>query len=788
MKILNLIMAALLAVLPFTEAKGRLAVVDPILPLIPAPRAWQPAGQEIAVADLVRIVVAVDDQAASRQAELLVGWWHQATGRRIPVQIAGPGEPPAGTIVLRVTGQGPDTAPVVPGAHDETWEMDLTPNGIEIRAPEPAGLFGAMESLRQLALSAGANGTLPCGHVIGGPRFGWRGLLLDSGRHLQDVDFIEDLIDLLALYGFNVLHWHLTEDQGWRLEVPGHQALTDIGAWRNYGDGGRYGGFYTAADIRRVVSHAADRFITVVPEIELPGHAKAALAAYPELSCTGGPFEVETQWGIHEDVFCAGSDAVFALLEDVFDHVVELFPSRYVHIGGDEVPKDRWLACSRCQARITDENLDGVQDLQSWFVGRAARQLADRGRRLVGWDEIIAGGLAEGATVQSWRGTRGAVTAARAGHDAVVSPTSHAYFDYDVGELPLEKVLTFDPVPAELEPEHHHRILGGEMNLWTEYVPQTEIHRQLVPRITAMAEALAAPAGTKDFPGFLRRLHRHEGFWPVLGVMPGPASRPLQIRAEFGTDGGYRLLAHWRDDEDHAARFSGTGLRIQTGLASRPAQWRADVPPEKQPLPAPLEWTSAGFSANTRPPGDILAMARLQSDSDTMVYGAPAVVELHESLALGLPVTLVHEPRERYAGYGSFPLTDGVRGGLRFNDGHWSGFEAVDLDATIDLGSQIVDAEISIRCLQDANAWIFLPTEVRFLGSDDGESWQELGVEDHDVPDTEQRVIIRGFSVRTGRKTRFVRVVATNHGICPDWHPGRGKACWIFVDEVLVRE
>ena len=772
---------------PATAAKGRTAVADPTLPLIPAPQTWQSTGEQLAPADLVRIEVAANDAAAIRQAGLLQDWWRQATGRELPVQATGSGDTNAGTIALRITGRGPDTAPAVPGAHDESWEMRLAPDGVMISATEPVGLFRALQSLRQLALIAGADGALPCGRITGEPRFGWRGMLLDSGRHLQDVAFIEDLIDQLALYGFNVLHWHLTEDQGWRLEVPGRPELTDIGAWRVTPDGGRYGGFYTADDVRRVVAHAASRFITVVPEIELPGHAKAALAAYPELSCTGGPFAVETQWGIHADVYCAGNDAVFELLSDVLDHVVEIFPSRYVHIGGDEVPKDRWLACPKCQARITDEGLDGVHALQSWFVGWAADQLAHRGRRLVGWDEILEGGLAEGATVQSWRGTRGAVVAARAGHEAVVSPTSHAYFDYDVRDLPLEQVLTFEPVPAELESEHHHRILGGEMNLWTEYVPQHQVHRQLFPRITAMAEALGAPAGEKDFPGFLRRVRQHEDFWPVLGVVPGPAARVLEIQTTLLADGGHSLRARYRQEERSLQYYGETVFRNWTGMAPLPTDWRADVPPEEQLLPEPLDWTVLGFASNRRPPADVLAMARLEADGRGKFYGAPAVVELHESLALGRPVTLVHEPSDRYPGGGDFPLTDGVRGGRHFDDGHWAGFEAVDLDATIDLGAALAQPELSIRCLQDANAWIFLPTNVRFLGSNDGTNWHELGVAGHDVPDTEQRKIIREFRVDADRSVRFVRVVAKNLDACPDWHPGRGEASWIFVDEIRVR-
>ena len=349
-----LLTACLLALAP---AKGHAPMPAlPVLPLIPSPAAWEPTGDSLDLADIRSIVVVGDRPAAMRQASLLAGWWRDATGRDLPVRAAGSPSGAPGAIELVLLGDGPDLAPPVPGDGDESHEIRLGVTGIIVTAAAPAGLFRGLTGLRQLALTAaGDTGRLPCGRVATAPRFRWRGMLLDSGRHLQDVAFIKDLIDLLALYGFNVLHWHLTEDQGWRLEVPGRPLLTEVGAWRTAADGGRYGGFYTVADVREIVAHAAARFVTVIPEIELPGHCTAALAAYPELSCTGEPTAVETLWGIHEGAFCAGNDSVFAFLGEVFDHVVDLFPAAYVHIGGDEVLKRRWRECPRCQARMDAE-------------------------------------------------------------------------------------------------------------------------------------------------------------------------------------------------------------------------------------------------------------------------------------------------------------------------------------------------------------------------------------------------------------------------------------------------
>ena len=784
----------LILVLPWppAPAKGSVAMADAALPpLIPTPQAWQPAGGRLALADLARIVIGSDGGAAARQAPLLSGWWQQATGRALPVQVAGAGPAPAGSVQLVLTGDGPDTAPAVPGAVDERATLLLSADGVTVTAAAPAGLFRGLQALRQLALvAATGDGTLPTGRIELAPRFRWRGMLLDSGRHLQEVGAIRQVIDQLALYGFNVLHWHLTEDQGWRLEVPSRPELTTVGAWRYEPDGRRYGGFYTADQVREVVAYAAARFVTVVPEIELPGHAKAALAAYPALSCTGGPFVVETQWGVHEDVFCAGSDEVFALLADVFDQVVTLFPSAYVHIGGDEVPKDRWLACSRCRARLAAEGLPDVHALQSWFVRRAGRLLADRGRRFIGWDEILEGGLPATATVQSWRGIAGAVAAVEAGNDAVVSPTSHAYFDYDPGLLPLEQVLTFDPVPADLDARAAGRILGGALNLWTEYVPQARISRHLFPRLPAMAEALGAPVEARALDGFLVRLRQHERFWPRLGIVAGAASRPLQLRTVEAADGTWRVQATLTETANRLLGDLETGVRI--GTIALPPAWQPDGLAEEQDVSAGAGWQDGDTWAGPAT-GDRLVVAQLllrDAAGQSQPYGAPAVLELNASRAAGLAVTYDQEPSTRYPGRSRRPLTDGARGGRDFRDGGWVGFEATDLTATIDLGAPAAVTEVSIRALQDANAWIFLPSEVVVLGSGDGQMWTELGRVGHEVSDREQRKIVHEFTVPVAgspQAWRWIRVQARQAGPCPPWHPGRGQPGWVFVDEVRVR-
>ena len=337
----------------------------------------------------------------------------------------------------------------------EGYTLVVSANNVMIEATELNGLFYGVQTLRQLLPAEieskvkvrNVEWIIPCLVVLDKPEFSWRGLNLDCCRHFMSKEFIKRYIDLLAYHKFNVLHWHLTEDQAWRIEIKKYPELTNKGAWRKYDDGTVYGGFYTQEDIKEVVEYAASRFITVVPEIEMPGHSTAAISSYPEISCTGGPFEVGTLWGIYYDVYCAGNEKTFQFLEDVISEVVELFPSKYIHIGGDEVPKRRWENCPKCQERIKSENLKDEHELQSYFIKRIEKFINSKGKQIIGWDEILEGGLAPEATVQSWRGVQGAIDAAKLGHDVIVSPTSHCYFDYPVDVTDMEKVYLFDPVP-----------------------------------------------------------------------------------------------------------------------------------------------------------------------------------------------------------------------------------------------------------------------------------------------------------------------------------------------------
>ena len=421
----------------------------------------------------------------------------------------------------------------------EGYELNVDGEGIEVRASQFPGFLYALQSLEQL-LPAAVYGTepapdaaweVPCVKIADAPRFAYRGMHLDVARHFFSVDEVKRYIDVMAIHKLNTLHWHLTDDQGWRIEIKRYPELTAVGSirkatvvrkeWGTY-DGTPYGGFYTQDEIRDVVKYAADRGVTVIPEIDLPGHMLAALTAYPELGCTGGPYEVWGRWGVADDVLCPGREKTFEFLEGVLTEVMELFPSEYIHIGGDECPKVRWEKCPRCQAKIRQLGLkdDGEHTaehyLQSYVTDRIGKFLAQHGRRIIGWDEILEGRAPSDAVVMSWRGSEGGIAAAKLGHDVIMTPNSHFYFDYyqsldtDAepfgigGYIPMEQVYSYDPAFPELTPEQQKHILGVQANLWTEYVLSDEhLEYMLLPRLAALSEVQWCQPETKDWNRFI---------------------------------------------------------------------------------------------------------------------------------------------------------------------------------------------------------------------------------------------------------------------------------------------
>jgi hexosaminidase len=435
-------------------------------------------------------------------------------------------------------------------ANAEGYTLKITPKRILIKARTAVGLFYAVQTIRQLLPpdiekdSVVNNLTLkvPSCEIADEPRFGYRGMHLDVGRHIFPVAYIKRYIDMIALHKMNTFHWHLTEDQGWRIEIKKYPKLTEVGAFRKETivgkagkkpevyDGIPYGGFYSQEDVRTIVEYAKSRFITIIPEIEMPGHSLAAIAAYPELSCTGGPFEVGKTWGIVKDVYCAGKEETFKFLEDVLTEVADLFPGKYIHIGGDESPKDRWIKCPLCQKRIKDEGLKDEKELQSYFIKRIEKFLISKNKRLIGWDEILEGGLAPEATVMSWRGVAGGIEAAKQGHDVIMSPNKYVYLDYYQcepggqplaigGYLPLENVYSFDPQFPELSTEENKHILGLQGNVWSEYLSTPQYMEYMAfPRAFAISEIGWSPASKKDFEDFLARFGVQRMRYDRIGI------------------------------------------------------------------------------------------------------------------------------------------------------------------------------------------------------------------------------------------------------------------------------
>ncbi len=442
----------------------------------------------------------------------------------------------------------------------ESYQLVVYSDSIVIAAKDDAGVFYGIQSLAQmLPVDWKEETQIPLCEIKDSPRFPYRGMHLDVCRHFYSVDFVKKYIDLMARYKLNTFHWHLTEDQGWRIEIKKYPKLTEIGAWRMQldtatGDTIRYGGFYTQEQIKDVVKYAADRYITIIPEIELPGHARAALAAYPQFSCSGKQLPVANTWGVFEHVYCAGNDSTFLFLQAILDEVVDLFPGEYIHIGGDECPKEAWKKCDKCQARIKAEGLKNEHELQSYFIQRIEKYLLTKNRKIIGWDEILEGGLAPEATVMSWRGIEGGIAAAKQHHDVIMTPGTHCYFDHYQanpkfephaigGYTTVQKVYSYEPIPSELSPEEAKYILGAQANMWTEYIPsEHHLEYMLLPRMLALAEVNWTLPKNKNWNDFNRRLQTQFLKFDREGTNYCPGDYTLYFKMIANPNGSDSLL------------------------------------------------------------------------------------------------------------------------------------------------------------------------------------------------------------------------------------------------------
>lgn len=676
----------------------------------------------------------------------------------------------------------------------EGYKLHADKNHVNLLANKPAGLFYGIQSLIQMLPpeiyseydeARNVAWDIPCTEIIDYPRFPYRGMHLDVSRHFFPAPFIKKFIDLIAMYKMNRFHWHLTDDNGWRIEIKKYPGLQEISAWHvdrddmhwrevtppEPGEKATVGGFYTQEEVKEIVEYARERYITIIPEIELPGHTSEVLAAYPELSCTGGPFYVQpgSYWP-NVDIFCAGNEKVFEFLEGVFDEVIELFPSEYIHIGGDEATKTNWENCPKCQKRIKKEGLKDEHELQSYFVKRIEKYLNSKGKQIIGWDEILEGGLAPGATVMSWRGVKGGIEAARQGHDVIMTPTSHCYFDYyqadpefqpDAigGFLTLRKVYSFEPIPEELNEEEAKYILGAQGNIWTEYI-STPGHAEYmsVPRLCAIAEIDWSPKEMKDWDDFLKRINKHYKRFQEMGVNYCEGSFRVNIETQTT---GEELTRVTLESEvlDPEIRYTLDG--------SDPTM---DSPIYKEPFE--IE-------------GSVIVKAAVFRDGKLMERPAVKEISLHK--AIGAKVRLKNKYHSRYKASGEASLVNGIFGTENHSDGQWLGFQGKDLMVDIDLGVAEEVHTVRAKFLENVRAWIFLPEYIEVQYSIDGEEFLNLGRFDNVDPIERSGKGIEEFRIDTERiAAQYLRVFAKNIGTCPEWHDGSGNPAWLFVDEIVV--
>lgn len=665
---------------------------------------------------------------------------------------------------------------------NEGYRLEVKPNAVIIKANSDTGFFYALQTFIQLMPAqnffvdnAKAKIPIPCCEIMDVPRFKYRGMHLDVSRHFFPVSFIKNYIELLSMHKMNTFHWHLTDDQGWRIEIKKYPKLTEVGSRRKESmvgfyddhafDGKTYEGFYTQEQIKEVLAFAAAHNVTVIPEIEMPGHALAALTAYPEYSCTGGSFEVATQWGVFDDVFCP-TDQTFQFLEDVLTEVAALFPSTYIHIGGDECPKTRWKNCPKCQQLMKDEGLVDEHELQSYFIKRIEKFLNEKGKKIIGWDEILEGGLAPSATVMSWRGTTGGIAAARLQHNVIMTPGSHCYFDHyqsDPANEPLaiggyttlQKVYGYEPIPADsLTPDQQKFILGAQGNVWTEYIDTAKkVEYMAYPRAIALSEVLWSSKEQRNYIDFSKRLLYHMQRLDKLGT--NYAKSIFDVTTETIVD----TIAHKisvvlsksvTDGEIHYTLDGGEPAK-KSNLYSQPIA-----------VSSTCELKAVLFKEDFK--GKTLSKKYTLNKVTALTY------------------TLTN-PWKTYNGNTLYALTDGQTGLInRYST--WVGFSGNNLDATFDLKITQPVKRVSINFYNKPRASIYLPVTVEILTSTDGVNF--VSAKKESIVNSNSENAITNFTALMDKETRYIKIVAQNMGKCPEGSQGQGGDAWLFADEVIL--
>ncbi|MBD5255793.1 MAG: family 20 glycosylhydrolase [Barnesiella sp.] len=712
------------------------------------------------------------DASLKRNAELLAEYLKTLTGYSLKVKA---GSAKSNAILLSAD---------LKNDNAEAYTMTVGHDLIRIDGASAAGNFYGIQTLRK-SVDATRTGeiTFPAVEISDAPRFPYRGAHFDTSRHYFPTDSVKSFIDMLALHNINRFHWHITDDQGWRLEIKKYPLLTEVGARRDgtcigkdfeSSDSIPYGGYYTQDEARDIVKYAADRHITVIPEIDLPGHMLAALTAYPELGCTGGPYAVWQRWGVADDVLCAGNDNTLNFIDDVLAEVVDIFPSEYIHIGGDECPKVRWEKCPKCQARIkelglkSDDHSTAEQKLQNFVMSRAAQSLASKGRKMIGWDEIIEGGLFPGATVMSWRGVEGAREAARQGHDAIMTPTNYCYFDYlqsqDAsrepfgigGYVPVSKVYSLEPTESLSDTEAKH-ILGAQANLWTEYISTlNHVQYMELPRLAALSEVQWLQPEAKDYNAFTHRLLPLINHYRRLGYNYAP--HIFDVQGGLVSDpANHVIVADLRTVDDAPIYYTldGTTPTASSTLYTSPVS---------------IDHTATFKAVAIRPEGN-----------------SPILVDsVSFNKATSSAVELLTTPHSRYKAPGSL-LTDGRFGGSSFNTGEWIGYENTPLVALIDLGKVQSVSNVGFNALVDALNWIMDARSMKVEISTDGTNFTTVGDESYpEMTGYETKIAHHNISFPQA-DARYVKVTIGCETKLPQWQEaGAGKPGFLFVDEIVV--
>ncbi|MDO5105135.1 family 20 glycosylhydrolase [Capnocytophaga sp.] len=667
----------------------------------------------------------------------------------------------------------------------EAYQLSVNQKNITINGASEAGVFYGIQTLRKSIPVEQVNAVeLHSVTITDTPRFGYRGAHLDVARHFFPIDSIKIFVDMLALHNMNTFHWHLTDDQGWRIESKKYPELTQVGSkrketviGRNSGeyDGKPYGGFYTQDQLKEIVAYAKDRHITVIPEVDLPGHMQAALATYPELGCTGGPYEVWTQWGVSDDVLCAGNQKVYGFIEDILNEVADIFPSEYIHIGGDESPKVRWEKCPKCQLKIKelgfkkDAHHTAEEYLQSHVISFAERVLAKRGRRIIGWDEILEGGIAPNATVMSWRGIEGGTFAAQTGHDAIMTPMSFLYFDYyqsqDTeneplaigGYVPVERAYSFEPVPEVLTPEKRKHILGVQANIWTEYIKTfKQVQYMALPRFAALAEVQWTQPEKKNYPDFLKRVVPLIKIYELYGY--NYATHIFDLKSDItATKGNIEVSFATVDNAPIYFTLDGSEPTEKSEKYSQPIKIAQDVQ---------------------------LRAVGIRESGKTRIFAE----DFKFNKATARPIKMLSTIYPSYKYNGETVLVDGSTGRENFKTGRWIAFSGDDLEAVIDLGSATEVSKVAFNANVITGDWIYDARSFSVAVSDDGENFREVASEAYPSEKEGHKSEIRTHALSFETlKTRFVKVKITSERSIPDWHTqAKGKLGFLFVDEITI--